>query len=430
MNGLVPDTTGAPTIDGTFGVIAPIKGIGCTSDHMASPNGMRCDEIAQATPHNVLTCDDGNGQKRVFTKKELLGEGIFGSVWKAQTDGWTVAIKIAKKANEELKAARLANQKLIENRVPKRGNCYEISKSHGFQTTAKRQRQVLDEWHGKKNIMYPGNQNTHVAHKTETSDTRIGETKQPCIHCSIAREWSILRDLKHPHIVSVFGCLSSPEGRVLFMAFLGDVDLFKATEDRLISNDEPTLASLFIQILHGLKFLHENSIIHCDIKLDNMMLTKENKIPVLIDFGLAQICKWDDKKRPETHIEGCTYAYASPEARMYPMDRVTMGSFNTDVFSAGAALVVAMLARHPELSETESIALPDDRMVHASGPTMNKKTGKLVLCQQKIVPTSATVKDLVRLMTECDPQKRPDAKDLLDHEWFQTNVQLGGAWGC
>ena len=265
MNGLVPDTTGAPTIDGTFGVIAPIKGIGCTSDHMASPNGMRCDEIAQATPHNVLTCDDGNGQKRVFTKKELLGEGIFGSVGKAQTDGWTVAIKIAKKANEELKAARLANQKLIENRVPKRGNCYEISKPHGFQTTAKRRKQVLDEWHGNKNVMYPGNQNTHVAHKTETSDTRIGETKQPCIHCSIAREWSILRDLKHPHIVSVFGCLSSPEGRVLFMAFLGDVDLFKATEDRLISNDEPTLASLFIQILHGLKFLHENSIIHCDV---------------------------------------------------------------------------------------------------------------------------------------------------------------------
>lgn len=428
MNGLVPNTTGAPTIDGTFGVIAPIKGIGCTGDHMASPNGMRCDEIAQATPHNVLTCDGGNGQKRVFMKQGLLGAGVFGTVFKATTNGWTVAIKIGTTNNEVRKAARLANQELTENRVQKKRNGYETSKLHGCQTTVtvKRQKQVPDEWHGTKNIMHPGNQNTHVAHQNETSDTRIGETKQPVSHCSIAHEWLLLRYLKNPYIVSVFGCLSSPEGPVLFMPFLGDVDLFKATEDCLISNDEPTLASLFIQILHGLKFLHENSIIHCDIKLDNIVLTKENKIPVLIDFGLAQICKWDGKKTPETHIEGLTRAYASPEARRYQRDGVTKGSFNVDVFSAGVALVVAMCACHPELSETESITLPDDRMVHASGPTMNKKTGKWVLCQQKIVPTSSTVKDLVRLMTECDPQKRPDAKDVQDHEWFKTNVQLGG----
>jgi serine/threonine protein kinase len=47
---------------------------------------------------------------------------------------------------------------------------------------------------------------------------------------------------------------------------------------------------MFKQIVYGLAHIHSHSVIHRDIKLDNIILDSRNK-PKICDFGVSKIIK-------------------------------------------------------------------------------------------------------------------------------------------
>ncbi len=85
------------------------------------------------------------------------------------------------------------------------------------------------------------------------------------------------------------------------------------------------------QILEGLKYLHENRIMHRDLKLSNIMFKKENTLEHLqiLDFGLAQrldVTKYLFKR--------CgTPGYIAPEIILLGSNKKY--SEKCDIFSAG-----------------------------------------------------------------------------------------------
>jgi serine/threonine protein kinase len=67
---------------------------------------------------------------------------------------------------------------------------------------------------------------------------------------------------------------------------------------------------LLYEIANAMNFLHQNNIIHRDLKLDNILITKEIK-PKITDFGISRILK-DENSNSKTKNVGTSF-YIAPE---------------------------------------------------------------------------------------------------------------------
>ena len=87
----------------------------------------------------------------------------------------------------------------------------------------------------------------------------------------------------------------------------------------------------FLQILYGLSYLHENSIIYRDLKPENILIDWSGNLKI-VDFGLSK--KLTQLKNKQKSFSYCGSAeYMAPE-----MILRTGHSFSLDYYSLGALL--------------------------------------------------------------------------------------------
>lgn len=93
--------------------------------------------------------------------------------------------------------------------------------------------------------------------------------------------------LRHPNILTLYGVCIEP-GKYYIVTEL----MTKGSLDRLLHSCEQLpwslQLSIALNITEGLYYLHENMIIHCDLKSLNVLLDANNKA-CLADFGLAKV---------------------------------------------------------------------------------------------------------------------------------------------
>jgi len=95
-----------------------------------------------------------------------------------------------------------------------------------------------------------------------------------------------------------------PKRLTLYMEFCDKGDL-----RTYLTEENPSLAKrveIFIDILYAMRFLHEKFIIHRDIKLENIFVTKDDKIKIA-DLGFAS----QTVSMAQTNVG--TFAYQAPE---------------------------------------------------------------------------------------------------------------------
>ena len=219
----------------------------------------------------------------------------------------------------------------------------------------------------------------------------------------IRNEIDILRKLSHPNIVKIYEFYISENHYYIITEYCKEGELFSYIKNKY---SERQLAVLFYQVFSGLWYLHENKILHRDIKLENIMIDgKENDKETgeelfwvkIIDFGTAKLF---EKNKNEKDVVGSSY-YIAPE--------VLKQSYNEkcDTWSVGVILYMTLVGRAPFDGKD------DEEIIYKINSVDYNKN------EPRLVKHSPEVRDLVSKLLDKDTDKRYSAKEALNHPWFK-----------
>ncbi len=145
---------------------------------------------------------------------------------------------------------------------------------------------------------------------------------------AIEREASILKQINHPNVPRYLGIIGDSTPCIV-QEYIEAQPLSKIMESRVYTPDQ--VKDIILHLLDVLIYLQENftdSIIHRDIKPDNILIDENNK-PYLIDFGGAKV----SNSLGGSTVASGTLGYMPPEQRI--------GKFGdtTDVYSLGLTVL-------------------------------------------------------------------------------------------
>lgn len=216
----------------------------------------------------------------------------------------------------------------------------------------------------------------------------------------LKNEILIQKSLNHPNIVRSYYAFTDAFNYYIVLEYCPGKtvrDLLKNSENGYLS--EPETRKILRDVIRGLVYLHDNHIIHRDLKLENYMIGSDGKVKIA-DFGLSVILKNEDDKRYS--ICG-TPNYLSPEL----LQRVNKGhSYEVDIWTIGVS-AFAMLTGHPPFEGgRKKITYENIKNCDYHFPPS--------------IPISPLAKDFIRTILKINPEKRPTAIDLANHPFLTT----------
>ena len=279
-------------------------------------------------------------------------------------------------------------QKIDLNRVPEIiGGMYKVGKEVGKGAFG-RVYKCLDMSKG-----------TVVAIKTVTTKNMSAQQKK-----DIEREVDLLSSLDtHPNIVRYIGFKKENNLLCIVLEYVENGSLTTLIKNFGGNVPENVCALYTEQILCGLAFLHEQGIIHRDIKAANVLITNDG-VAKLTDFGVAIK---DDGNDPNgggnmNDVAGSPYWMAPEIIEM--RGQVTS---KCDIWAVGATAIELLEGKPPYHNLQPMSAL--FRIVQDTHPDIPGKA-------------SEKMKDFLFQCFAKDPSMRPPASELQNHQWLKHHV--------
>jgi len=209
----------------------------------------------------------------------------------------------------------------------------------------------------------------------------------------VAREISILKKLRHPHVIQLYEIVETPRQLYLIMELASGGELFDyIVQSKRVKEQEA--CKFFHQILAGVEKIHQEGVVHRDLKPENLLLDEHHTIKI-VDFGLS-----NQYMRGELLKTACgSPCYAAPEM----IAGKHYDPLFCDIWSCGVILF-ALVAGYLPFEDT-------------STPKLYSK----ILNGQYQMPAflSRSVKDLIRGILTTDPSLRFTLERIRDHPWYK-----------
>ncbi|XP_055122324.1 serine/threonine-protein kinase PAK 5 isoform X1 [Symphalangus syndactylus] len=212
----------------------------------------------------------------------------------------------------------------------------------------------------------------------------------------------IMRDYHHDNVVDMYNSYLVGDELWVVMEFLeGGALTDIVTHTRM---NEEQIATVCLSVLRALSYLHNQGVIHRDIKSDSILLTSDGRIK-LSDFGFcAQVSKEVPKRKS---LVGTPY-WMAPEV----ISRLPYGT-EVDIWSLGIMVIEMIDGEPPYFNEPPLQAM---RRIRDSLPPRVKDLHKV----------SSVLRGFLDLMLVREPSQRATAQELLRHPF----LKLAGPPSC
>ena len=207
----------------------------------------------------------------------------------------------------------------------------------------------------------------------------------------ITLEIDLLKNLDHPNIVKYRGFVKSAASLNIILEYCENGSLHSISKN--FGKFPENLVGIYMsQVLHGLLYLHEQGVIHRDIKGANILTTKQGLVK-LADFGVAT----RTTTFHESSVVGTPY-WMAPE--VIELSGATTAS---DIWSLGCTVIELLDGKPPYHKLQPMHAL--FRIVNDDHPPLPEGA-------------SPIVRDFLMQCFQKDPNLRVSARKLLRHPWI------------
>ncbi|KAL9547108.1 hypothetical protein MBANPS3_006323 [Mucor bainieri] len=217
------------------------------------------------------------------------------------------------------------------------------------------------------------------------------------LYKDMMKEVSILKRLSHKNIVKYIGFIPNQYSLNIVLEYAENGSLM-STLKAFGAFPEKLVASFCSKILNGLGYLHENQVVHCDLKAANILTTKTGDVK-LTDFGVSLNLK---KTVDAADISG-TPNWMAPE-----VIELKGATTKSDIWSLGCTCIELVSGKPPYsdlLAMSAMFHIVEDEYPPFPDNISQDMKSFLLCCFQK------------------DPNDRKSSLELQHHEWITSNDQ-------
>uniref|UniRef100_A0A3Q1H7Z1 Uncharacterized protein n=1 Tax=Anabas testudineus TaxID=64144 RepID=A0A3Q1H7Z1_ANATE len=303
----------------------------------------------------------------------------------------TVGVSEPGPVSPVVKMEQKVSEKLQEEEAPQAYTCVTINSTH----------KVTDHYNlqeklgmGKFGLVFK------LTHK-ETGHVYAGKfykgrrTKE---REAARKEIELMNYLHHPKLVQCVAAYDHKPEMVMVMEFIAGGELFERIVDDSFEHTEPASVRYMQQILEGIAFMHQQNIVHLDLKPENIVCVDNTGTSIkIIDFGLASRL---DGNTPLKVMHG-TPEFVAPEVINY--EPVCLA---TDMWSIGVICYILLSGESPFQgnSDAESLALVTAAQWEFDEESFDEITDE--------------AKNFISSLLNKDPRRRMSCEEALAHHWM------------